>query len=214
MPRNVSDLDLMLLADGELEGDEAVRAAAEVERDATARDTFEGVREVGEVVRTHLELATDEAEEAVPGFERLWANVERAIHANGQAPREVAEAAEPARERPAPEASAGLLERLRAWMSQGWQGHALTGATVAAAVALLMWVTRPTERVVERTTVRNGGAAVGAVPAALESQPPEVENLEVYDGSGTILTIPGEGTGDSSTAVIWISDDSDVEGPI
>ena len=68
----------------------------------------------------------------------------------------------------------------------------------------------PRERVVER--VRSGGVVTSA-PAVLRSQPPEVEDLEVYAGSGTILTIEPEGADDSAATVIWISDDKK-EGPL
>jgi len=53
-------------------------------------------------------------------------------------------------------------------------------------------------------------------PIQAVSQPPEVEDLEVYDGSGTILTIAPDGPDDSAAAVIWMSDDRDDnrEGPL
>jgi hypothetical protein len=49
-------------------------------------------------------------------------------------------------------------------------------------------------------------------PATLTAEPPVVESLEVDQGAGTILTIPGE-AGENPTTVIWVSRD-DVEGPI
>ena len=74
----------------------------------------------------------------------------------------------------------------------------------------------PRERVIERTTVKAGGAVVTGAPAALRSEPPEVEELEVYEGSGTVLTIEPDDDDDSAAAVIWISNDEaeNTEGPI
>jgi hypothetical protein len=43
----------------------------------------------------------------------------------------------------------------------------------------------------------------------MPSQPPEVEDLEVYGGSGTILTIEADKDDDSAATVIWISNDDD-----
>jgi hypothetical protein len=87
----------------------------------------------------------------------------------------------------------------------------------AAAVTALMVAVRPFERVVvEREvapTVARKHEPIQVMPAALESQPPEVENLEVYDGSGMVLTVPGD-DGDDATAVIWISSEDTREGPI
>jgi hypothetical protein len=51
---------------------------------------------------------------------------------------------------------------------------------------------------------------------SLRSEPPEVEELEVYEGSGTVLTIEPDDDDDSAAAVIWISNDDaeNTEGPI
>jgi hypothetical protein len=108
----------------------------------------------------------------------------------------------------------GLLAKIRGWFGEH-RGHVVTGVVTAGAVAALMFAIGPRERVTERTTVRGGGIGVGT-PAALESQPPEVEDLEVYEGSGTILTIEPEGDDDSGAAVIWISNEEEenTEDPI
>jgi hypothetical protein len=78
-----------------------------------------------------------------------------------------------------------------------------------------MMATRP-DPVTNTTTVFRDAPAV-AIPVILASQEPEVEELEVYDGSGVVMTVPGddEEGGESSSTVIWITSDADlVEDPI
>ena len=233
-----SDLDLMLYADGELGPDQARAVAAWLEGSAEGRAKLEGLRQVGGTVRTYLELETDRleletdrVEDEVPAFAGLWDRIERRIHANGvdapeQGAARAAAAAEPARpaaradDRPRTragrtEAGEGLWASIRGWF-EGHRGHFVTGAISAGAVAALMLALGPRDTVVvERPVVSGGGGVTRAIPAALESQPPEVEDLEVHSGSGTILTIEPEGEADSAAAVIWISSDDDsMEDPI
>lgn len=208
-----TELDLMLYADGELDGSERARVESEIAGSEEAAALVEGVHQVGDAVKTCLEIETDRAEESLPGWERLWSNVERAIHANGASREPAAVLASGSSD--TEDGDPGLWHTVRGWFSGSWQGHVLTAAAAAAAVAVVMWATRSPQQVIEQRTVVDRGA-VSPVPAAadLESQPPEVENLEVHSGEGMILTIPGETDDDSSTAVIWISNETDVEGPI
>jgi hypothetical protein len=198
-----NDIDLMLRADGELAEGQAREVDRVLAEDETARAKIEGIAQVGDTLRTYLELETDAAAETAP-FDGLWSRIEQGIQAQ-----EVRAAAGATAIRKKPGAAehvdsepvAGLAAAAR-WF-RGWKGHAATGLVAAGAVAALMLALRPEPRVVLEVT-----------PARLESQPPEVGNLEVYDGSGMILTIPGDGDG-GSTAVIWISSEHDtVEGPI
>ena len=203
--KGAGDMDLMLYADGELSADETREVAARLADDAVARGKVESLRQVGEAVRTYVELETDRAEVEMPAFADMWQQIERRIQANGRAP----EPAPPVRvEAPARRADrapvAGWWASIRHWL-EDHRGHVLTGAISAgAAVAVMLALGPRDEQVVER--VRAGGVTRGT-PAVLRSQPPEVEDLEVYEGSGTILTIESEGEGDSGAAVIWISDD-------
>jgi hypothetical protein len=212
----------MLYADGELGEEDSRRVSAFLAEDASARTKVESVRQVGDAVRTYLELESDAAESDIPAFAGLWDRIERRIHSNGAAaePGRAASraAGAPARDlrgrEPVREAG-GILAAVRRWF-EGHRGHILTGAVSAGAVAALMLAISPRERIIERQVVNGGGALVGGgTPAALQSQPPEVEGLEVYEGSGTILTIEPEGDDDSAAAVIWISrDDDSMEDPI
>jgi anti-sigma factor RsiW len=214
-----TDMDLMMYADGELDGDAARAVAAWLGQDADARAVVESLRQVGEAVRTYVEIETDAAEVEVPAFAQLWDRIERRVHANGHA--------EPARpepvKAPAPRKAprrepqrAGMWASIRRWF-EDHRGHVLSGAVSAGAVAALMLAVGPRERVIEhQTTVRSGGVVSGGTPAVLRSEPPEVEELEVYEGSGTVLTIEPDDEDDSAAAVIWISNDDaeNTEGPI
>ncbi len=213
-PQAPTDLELMLYADGELPPDEARSVAAWIASHPDARAKVEAVRQVGEAVRTFVELETDAAE---PRMDAAWSAIARTLHANGRAAapeREAVDEPPPTRRhKTLARPESGLWATIRGWIGEH-RGHLVTGVVTAGAVAALMFVIGPRERLTERTTVR--GAVVGGTPAALESQPPEVENLEVYEGSGTILTIEPEGDDDSGAAVIWISNDEEenTEDPI
>lgn len=210
-PQEPTDLELMLYADGELAPDEERAVAAWIASHPDARAKVEAVRNMGEVVRTFLELETDAAE---PKLDEAWSAIARKIHSNGQ----VADEVEPPptrrhRTTVAPE-HGGVWATVRRWFGEH-RGHVITGVVTAGAVAALMFAIGPRERLTERQLM--GPTPVGGgTPAALESQSPEVEDLEVYEGSGTVLTIEPEGDDDSGAAVIWISNDEDenTEDPI
>jgi anti-sigma factor RsiW len=209
-----SDLELMLYADDELPPDEARSVAAWIASHPDARAKVEAIRQMGEVVRTYVELEADQAE---PRLEDAWSAIARKIHTNGRVVAEEGDDEVPATRRqktlPRPEPQEGLWASIRGWFGEH-RGHVITGVVTAGAVAVLMFFMGPREQVTERT-VRSTTVGAGT-PAALESQPPEVEDLEVYEGSGTILTIEPEGDDDSGAAVIWISNDEDeiTEDPI
>lgn len=202
----------MLYADGELEPDEARTVAAWIASHPDARAKVEAVRQVGEAVRTFVELEADAAE---PRMDAAWSAIARTIHSNGR-PLPAAEPDAPPptrRHKTLVRPDSGLWQKIRGWFGEH-RGHLVTGVVTAGAVAALMFAFGPRERVTERTVV--DGVVSGGTPAALQSQPPEVEDLEVYEGSGTILTIEPEGDDDSGAAVIWISNDEEqnTEDPI
>lgn len=223
-----TDMELMMYADGELDAAEARSVAAWIAQDAEARAIVESMRQVGEAVRTYVEIETDEAEVEVPAFAQLWDRIERRVHANGHAePARAADVAPPApaaahrkaraeesRTRREPE-RAGMWATVRRWFEEH-RGHVLSGAVSAGAVAALMLAVGPRERVIERQTVKSPVIVGSGTPVALQSEPPEVEELEVYEGSGTVLTMEPDDDDDSAAAVIWISNDDaeNTEGPI
>lgn len=207
-----TDLELMLFADGELPPDEARAVAAWIAGHPDDRAKVEAVRQVGEAVRTWVELETDAAE---PRMEGAWSAIARSLHANGRSvPEEIEDPPPTRRQKTLVRPESGVWAKIRGWFGEH-RGHVITGVVSAGAVAALMFFLGPQGRVTERTTVRGGGIGAGT-PAALEGQPPEVEDMEVFEGSGTILTIEPEGDDDSGAAVIWISNDEEenTEDPI
>lgn len=180
----------------------------------------DAIREVGECVRTYAELAADDAQ---PALDRLWARIEGQL---GSSEARAVVAPQPVRRADAAPAPGGPFAALGRWFERHWS-QVTTGAVAAAAAAIFtIVVTRPgagpvsmvpPERLAPAAVPRNGAAprgAPGTVPVRGESQPPEVENLEVHGAGGTVLTIPGE-AGDSASIVIWLSDpENAVEGPL
>ncbi len=199
----VTDPDLMMLADGELDAAEA----SSVERAAGAAGAAKiaGLRQVGELVRGHLELAADDAEDRLGA---LWGLVERRLDAPTASVDEAVRAA------PAAVESSGMWVRLMQWVDVH-RGHLLTGALSAGAVAALAFVLRAEPQVEIRTVeVPVTGSSAGPEPRdpiVLVATPPEVESLEVSGGTGTVFTIEGE-DGGSDTAVIWVTPDDVLEG--
>jgi hypothetical protein len=223
MATSPTDLELMMLADGELDGDRAREVAAAVERDPVARAKLQSLAQVGERVRTYLEIETDHAESDVREFADMWAGIEREIKLDGQgAGRD--EVLAPIRA-PMPVPGMALWATTRNFLS-GHRGHILSGLVSAGAVAALMLALGRPERTagpsgptraIGSTPVNNQlpGGPVQIPPALAPASPPEVEDFEVYDGTGMVFTLPSEGEGDSSAAVIWINKDQDtVEDPI
>lgn len=210
-------LDVMQYADGELDQERAQEVAAFVESE-TGREQLLAMAEISDGVRSHIESATSER---APDFAKLWATIERRITANGAAPHGVATPSEIPPER----ARRGFFAELGAWLDR-YRGHFVTGAVAAGAAAALMVAIGdpPSEQarnpaVADRPPVFDTGPRLDSfmdpsvAPVALASQPPEVEQLEVYGGSGMVLTLPDEDGG--GTAVIWLSgEDNATESPI
>lgn len=205
-------MDLMAHHDGEMPADERDRLRETIADDATARAKLEALGQISELVRGEIESEVEGSLEAPDPFGAMWRRIERGIEANGVA----GEAAEPATAAPAKaKERPGVLASIREWMER-YRGQLVTGAVSAAAAGALVWFLRPPHTSVEYVEVDSTSPENALVtPAALEPQPPEVENLEVYDGTGVVFTIPGEGEEDSTTAVIWLTPpENSVEGPI
>ncbi len=183
------DVDLMMHVDGELEADEESAVAARMD-DPGARGKAAAVRELGELVRGHVELATDEAEPKLSG---MWAEIAKRIdneHAVARSSTSL------------PVSSGGFLRAVGRWFER-YRGHLLTGTVSAGAVAALALVLGPAEPEL------SGGSksGTGSISPTFVSAPPEIESLEVPDGTGTVLTMEDE---DGGTAIIWVTPD-DVE---
>jgi anti-sigma factor RsiW len=212
------DLDLMAYVDGELDAETAAAMEAHLAEDDGARSKRMALDQMHDVVRSHLELAADDAE---PRLDALWAKIEGRIAANGVSAR--APAPEPAKAPSralAAAAHTGLWTRFTAWLDEH-RGYFATGALAAAAAAVLVIALRPPQ-VVERVVVappqppqQQQQTSPQMVPVVNVSTPPEVETLEVNDGSASVFTLPKEGEGDVTAGVIWLDlDASHTEGPL
>ena len=192
----MNDLDLMLLADGE-----ADPASAGAVPSTAERAKIEGIREVGALVRGHLELSADDAEDRLVG---LWDLVERRIDADERA-------AQPAAV-PAALEVPGVWARLTGWLGT-YRSQVLTGMATAAAAAIVALVLRPAPREVTKTvfvdrpvTIPVGPGSAGQI---MVGSPTEVESLDVSGGTGAVFTIEDE---DGDTTVIWVTPDDVLEG--
>ncbi len=213
-----SDMDIMMYLDGELDGAEAKAVVQFIESNEEAKLKAQALTQMSELLQGSIELQADDAESQLAG---LWAGIDKGIQAKSTDSDEVApeaklkSVASKAEER-ATEALVAKSTGAHGWIG-GWQSHIITSAFVAVAVAVLMIATRPDPTPAAPIMVRTVTAPPVAMPVVLASQDPEVEELEVYDGSGVVMTIPAEDgdDGDSASTVIWISDDTDVvEDPI
>lgn len=211
-----SDLDIMLYFDGELPAEQAERVAKFLASDDDAKAKATSLRQISALVQGSLELEADAAHHKLAG---LWSGIDKAIHANGASAEGPLTGAAPARsaaQKAEDRATDALMQHANSSWIGGWQSHILTGAIVAVAVAVVMFASRPDTSTEQATVARQPSQRVAA-PLALASQAPEVEELEVYEGSGVVMTIPGDNEvgGESASTVIWISSDTDVvEDPI
>lgn len=194
----MTDLDLMLHADGE--GDPASSGPTT----AGDRAKVEGIREVGALVRGHLELEADDAEDRLAG---LWDLVERRLEVEERA------AAPAAVKAPAPEP--GLWARVTGWLGR-YRSQVATGFVAAGAAAAIAVVARPSREVTKTVyvdrpvpTVGVGTTAGSGDPILVKHTPTEVESLEVTGGTGAVFTIEDD-DGDGETTVIWVTPDDDV----
>ena len=159
-PRSTDDIELMQHADGELPGELRGPLAG----DPDARRKLEALGELRELVRGHLELATDETDDR--RFQEMWRGIDRTLDA--EAPR-------------------GLWGRISTWFERH-RGHLLTGAVSAGAVAALALVLRPDAGPPES---RGDYGVIDVRPVSMRS-PPAIEALDTPDGTGTVLNYEDE----------------------
>lgn len=178
MSRATDDAELMQHADGELPGELRPGLAG----DPDARRKLEAIGELGELVRGHLELTTDETDDRK--LQAMWRGIDRAL--DEAAPR-------------------SLWGRVSAWLDRH-RGHLVTGAVSAGAVAALALVLRPDAGPGEPGFDRSG--AIDVRPVSMRS-PPAIEALDTPDGTGTVINYEDE---DGHTAVIWVTSADTVEG--
>jgi hypothetical protein len=156
-----SDLPLMEHADGELDDAEL---AARIERDPDARAKIQAVKQIGELVRGHLELSADAVQDA--RFAAMWRRVDDQLVAP----------------------ATGLWSRISGWFDR-YRGHVITGAVSAGAVAALALILRPGGSDVALR--HRGGGAIDVRPAALRATP-EIDSLDTPGGTSTVINLDDE----------------------
>lgn len=164
-PTATCDLELMEHADGETESELAdAELAGRVERDPEARAKVESIKQVGELVRGHLELAADAVPDAK--FAAMWRRVDEQLVAP----------------------TTGLWSRVTAWFDR-YRGHVITGAVSAGAVAALALILRPSAP--DGGVQGRGGGVIDARPVALRATP-EIDSLDTPGGSSTVINLDDE----------------------
>ena len=156
-----SDLELMEHADGELDDADV---AARIERDPEARAKVDAVRQIGELVRGHLELSADAVHDA--RFAAMWRRVDDQLVAP----------------------ATGLWSRISGWIDR-YRGHVITGAVSAGAVAALALVLRPSAPDIGVRT--RGGGPIQVREVALRTTP-EIDSLDTPGGSSTVINLDDE----------------------
>lgn len=198
------DSELMAFADGELDERQSRELEARMGRDAAIRSKVEGVTELGEAVRGHLELSAD----AVPQkkLDALWREIDKAIDRESPA-------SDPVNKQATEPVSGGVWARIGRWFDR-YRGHVLTGAVSAGAVAALALLLR--------NPAATNGSASGHEGSGMAQtgqgtptqqmatyQPTEIESMDTPDGTGTVFNLEDE---DGSTTVIWVTPEDTVEG--
>jgi anti-sigma factor RsiW len=180
------DIELMQLADGELDDRVASQINARTEREPEARAKVIALTQNSELVRSHLELAADDVPPA--RFDAMWRTIGKEIASADEA------------------APAGVWGKITAWLERH-RGHLLTGAVSAGAVATLALILRP--------AAPEGGGLATTNPTAIDVRPaalraaPAIESLDTPGGTGTVINLVDE---DGHTAVIWVTAEDTVEG--
>jgi len=180
LPSAGADLELMAQVDGEADdlpgaaahaagaaddGDDNEGAAeASLGRDPDARLKVAAIREVGELVRGHLELSADAVHDAK--FAAMWRRIDDQLEAP----------------------AAGVWARLTRWFDR-YRGHVITGAVSAGAVAALALILRPGTP--DAGMPGRSGAAIDVRPVALRATP-EIDSLDTPGGSSTVINLDDE----------------------
>jgi hypothetical protein len=152
---------LMEHADGELDDAEL---AARIDRDPDARAKVAAVRQLGELVRGHLELSADAVHDAK--FAAMWRRIDDQVVAP----------------------ATGMWSRIASWFDR-YRGHVITGAVSAGTVAALALVLRTSASDVGVRT--RGGGAIDVRPVALRAAP-EIDSLDTPGGTSTVINLDDE----------------------
>ena len=179
-PGPPTDIELMEHADGETDGDP--RDAERIEQDPDAVAKVQALKQLGELVRGHLELTADALHDA--NLAAMWRRIDDQLES-----------------RPV-----GLWARVTAWFDHH-RGHIITGAVSASAVAALALVLRPGTPE-GGFTARRGGV-IDVRPVAMRASP-EIDALDTPGASSTVISLDDDE--DGHTTVIWVTPDEPLEG--
>lgn len=177
VPSAGADLELMEYADEHADGEAARQAdgdgdggpagadvAARIGRDPDARVKVAAIRQIGELVRGHLELSADAVHDAK--FAAMWRRIDDQLEAP----------------------ATGLWSRVARWFDR-YRGHVITGAVSAGAVAALALILRPGTP--DGGFAGRPGAAIDVRPVALRATP-EIDSLDTPGGSSTVINLDDE----------------------
>jgi hypothetical protein len=191
-----TDLELMLWADGELEGEAAERVEAYVAREEAAQAKLAGMSLVGDLLREDARAATqaDDLADLVMGRIRAEAKPD----------------AKPAKEKPAEEKIAPVIPLRPATPRRrthpGVWGLAV--AAMAAAAGLLLWSRGPAPTIGGLTSIGTADTHQTAAPPAEAERGVEVAAIDTGDHAGAIFYVPSDSAQSGDTAVVWITADS------
>lgn len=203
-----SDRDLMLYADGELEGEQRAAVEAYLARSAAGKAKVAALNLVSSVVREQALGASGEAD-------RIADAVMAKIATEGAAAKEM-HRPKPAAITSAPRALATQGPRDKPANDNSRRIFALAAIAVAAAAGLMFWSR------MDPTTPQAGHGPVatstmshqqgGTDPLALDEGGPgvEVEAIDFGARMGTIFYVPTEEIASNvTTTVVWLNDDDD-----
>jgi hypothetical protein len=184
------DLDLMLYADGELEGERLAEVEAWLQGDAVARGKLSALGLVSRVVREHaLDGASRAADLADAVMHRL----------DGEASVPQTPPVQPVAIKPSVEPAVAN--------DNGRRFFFVAAALVAVAAASLLWL-RPAPGPV--ATPQSPSAAVAPPEADLEHGV-EVASVDFGSATGAVFYVPNGTSPSDTTTVVWLSDDADGE---
>ena len=215
-----SDLELMLFADGELEGERLAEVEAFVARNADARHRLSSLGLVSELVRERAVAFASPADgiaDALMAQIASEAGTNGVVHATAASPHDVAS---PARLAPV----ATIAPRAAKPANDNARGiFALAAVAIAAAAALMIWgraadlhpevaSNSPTVQTEARPVVVAPPAPIKVVePAADADGEHGVEVAAVDFGArmGSIFYVPtGSAASNATTTVVWLNDEA------
>jgi hypothetical protein len=178
----ISDADLMMYLDGELDGEAAAAVERALEHDDQARNKLEGLSVLGAFLREGANLPgpADDVADAVMGQLSSPSNV-----VSMDAHRRV---------------EASRIRRIGPLLIAGF----------AAAALFALWA-RSRGPALEGDVATIGSPVASVVPAVLReeraTEGAEVAEVDFGTNTGSIFYVPGEALANSGTAVIWVNEE-------